>query len=364
MAAIKAGKGAGVAGAALAFGVGGFIARGATGLGKTFVSGTTQLAGKTAEFATKGKYNPLKYTGLGIVGKGVSKAGSWIGKAGNESLKTGKFQAPKIDPNKGIGWISGMGDRGDKAAKTREAANKYRSEHLKDMDADAIVKEVGHPHGGDGQAERIAMLQQLIDKKALGSKDISLDRITQLLSAAKGAGMNELYNSASRDVLASRIHEVDPNDQNSEVIKLLRTGKDDKRSSTEVMNEFINSLGADQLAKVKLSKVSDNGVKETIASKFAQSRSTISKYMSSAAEDDIVALENEFKKSVDAATLTKGGASIKFDALVLEKALDAKKIFDDALSAAGTDDGKKRTINQAQRSYEAYRRMNQTVGTP
>jgi hypothetical protein len=232
------------------------------------------------------------------------------------------------------------------------------------MDADAIVKEVGHPHGGDGQAERIAMLQQLIDKKALGSKDISLDRITQLLGAAKGAGMNELYNSASRDVLASRIHEVDTSNPNSEVIKLLRTGKDNKRSPAEIVNEFIGSLGADQLSKVKLSKISDGGVKETIASKFAQSRATISKYLGNAAEDDIAALENEFKKSVDSATLTKGGASIKFDALILEKAADAKKIFDDALVAAGTDEGKKKTVNQAQRSYEAYRRMNQTVGTP
>ncbi len=365
IAAIKTGKKAGVVGAALAFGVGGFIARGALGVQKTAVSVGAQVTGAALE--GKGKYNLLKFAKLGVIGKGVSKAGDLIGKTGNKSLETGKLQKPDIDPNKGIGFIAGLGDRSDKTGKIREAAGKYRSEHLKDMDADAIVKEVGHPHGGDGQAERIAMLQQLIDKKALGSKDISLDRITQLLSAAKGAGMNELYNSASRDVLASRIHEVNPGNKDSEVsevIELLRTGKDDKRSSVEIVNAFINDLGADQLAKVKLSKVSDNGVKETIASKFAQSRATISKYLGNAAEDDIAALESEFKKSVDSAVLTKGGASIKFDALILEKAPDAKKIFDDALTAAGADEGKRRTVNQAQRSYEAYRRMNQTVGTP
>jgi hypothetical protein len=380
MAAIKAGKGAGVAGAALAFGVGGFIARGALGVQKTALGVGTQVVGAALE--GKGKYNPLKYAKLGIVGRGVSKAGSWIGKAGNESLTAGKFQTPKIDPNKGIGWISGLGEKGDKTSKLQQAASKHRSEHLKDLGTDELIKEVGHPHSGNGVAEQLAMLQQLADKKALGSDKITDERMLELLEAAKKAGATEAYSSAKKEMMLSRPKMMAALSRTDD--KFMKDNNLTAQSSDDdVVLAQIRTMKNEDLAKIRFDKMSAPAQKE-LAEKYAKNRTILGKRLPDAGDEETKAMLTAFDQQVaDIGTLLNtaatggggtGGKKNWNEVLKNYGLADARTELENQLKAlrasrgvAGANtaeiDKQVGLIQDLSRSVEAWHRTNQSPGS-
>ncbi len=388
IAAITTGKKSGVVGTALAFGVGGFIARGATGLGKSTVGGFMQGTGALSNALTIGKegqkrrllnvLNPLSYPSI----LGFGKAGKLISKAGNESLKTGKFQAPNIDPNKGIGWVAGLADRSDKSGKIQQAASKHRSEHLKDLGPDELIKEVNHPHAGGGVAEKLAMLQQLSDKDALGSDKITNDRMLELLEAAKTAGATEAYSSATKKMMLSRpdmmaaLSKTD--DEFMKKNKLTTQSTDD-----EIVLAQIRTMKNEDLAKIRFDKMSAPAQKE-LAEKYAKNRTILGKRLPDAGDEETKAMLTAFDQQVsDIGTLLNtaaaggggtGGKKNWNEVLKNYGLADARTELENQLKAlrasrgvAGANtaeiDKQVGLIQDLSRSVEAWHRTNQSPGS-